>query len=302
MAMDVTVSQLRAFEAVAATLHFGRAADQLGVTQPTVSKEIRRLEHAVGVPLFHRSAGGTTLTHAGERLRPHAADVLAQLRSFDTAAAVARRERRGEVTIAASPSIVNHLLPETLRAIDDQELGITLQALEVETGEVLAAVESGHADLGIGHLIGDPGRAVKRRLGQDELRVVLHRSLVPTRTSRIDVRNLANLPLLLWPRERNPRYYDHLMELCRARGLEPLVLTGTSRISGSWRFFLEDARAFSLVPADFARQEGWAEVASYPLDPPGYVPLEVAWNRDSSAEVRRILEIVVDLTGDRRKP
>ena len=90
--------------------------------------------------------------------------------------------------------------------IDDQELRITLQALEVETGEVLAAVESGDADLGIGHLIGDPARAVKRRLGQDELRVVLHRSLVPARTSRIDVRNLANLPLLLWPRERSPRY------------------------------------------------------------------------------------------------
>ena len=101
------MAQLRAFDAVAQTLHFGRAADRLGIAQPTISKEIRRLERAIGVPLFNRSAGGTTLTAAGERLRKPAAAVLEQVRSFEAAASLVKREAQGAVTIAASPSIVN---------------------------------------------------------------------------------------------------------------------------------------------------------------------------------------------------
>jgi len=295
------VAQLRAFDAVAQTLHFGRAADRLGIAQPTISKEIRRLERAIGVPLFNRSAGGTTLTAAGERLRKPAAAVLEQVRSFEAAASLVKREAQGAVTIAASPSIVNALLPETLRAADDRQLGVHIQALEVETGEVLDAVEHGRADLGIGHLIGDANRAVKRRLGRDELRVLVHRSVAPAVRGRFDLAQLTNVPFLLWPRERSPEYYDFLMDICRQRGLdEPLILTGTSRISGSWRYFLEDGRAFSLVPEDFARKEVGEGVAAYQLEPPAFLPLEVAWNKNASSDVMRVLEIIVDLTHDRR--
>ena len=91
------------------------------------------------------------------------------------------------------------------------------------------------------------------------------------------------------------------MDICRQRGLdEPLILTGTSRISGSWRYFLEDGRAFSLVPEDFARKEVGEGVAAYQLEPPAFLPLEVAWNKNASSDVMRVLEIIVDLTHDRR--
>ena len=295
------MSQLRAFDAIARTLHFGRAAEWLGIAQPTISKELRRLERTLGVRLFNRSAGGTTLTPAGERLRQPAAAVLAQLLAFDTAAAAVNREWAGVVTVAASPSVVNVLLPDLLRAVDYQQLGLTVQALEVETGEVLGAVESGRADLGIGHLLGDATHAVKRSLGRDEIHVLLHRRL-SRGNKNVDLGRLANVPLLLWPRERSPLYYDFLMDICRQRGLEPLVLTGTSRISGSWRYFLEDARAFSIVPADFAHQEVRAAVAARRLEPPAYLPLEVAWNKNASADVMRILGVLVELTQDRREP
>lgn len=274
----------------------------MGIAQPTISKELRRLERAIGVPLFDRSAGGTTLTPAGDQLRQPAAEALEHVRAFETAATRIHREKSGTVTIAASPSVVNALLPDTLRAIDDQQLGLTLEPMEVETGEVLAAVESGDADLGVGHLIGEPTHAVKRQLGRDGLRALVHRSLARRAKGRIDLSRLENVPFLLWPRERNPVYYDYLMDVCRSRGLEPLVLTGTSRISGSWRYFLEDGRAFSLVPEDFARQEVRSAVVAYELDPPAHVPLEVAWSRHPSPEVTRILEVLVDLTRERRRP
>jgi len=274
----------------------------LGIAQPTISKEIRRLERTVGVPLFKRSAGGTTLTSAGEQLRVPAVAVLESLRLFETATVLAQREQRGTVTIAASPSIVNALLPDTLRAVDDQQLGLTVEAVEVETGEVLGAVESGNADIGIGHLIGEPTHALKRRLGQDEIQVLLHRSLARSTKGRMELSRLKNVAFLLWARERNPAYYDHLMDICRSRGLEPPVLTGTSRISGSWRYFLEDGRAFSLVPADFARQEARAGLVAHPLEPAAFVPLEVTWHPGPSQDVKQILHALFHLTRGRRSP
>ena len=139
--MKVTLVQLSAFATLCDTLHFTRAAERLGLSQPTVSKEMRTLERVLGLQLLARSAGGTRLTPAGQALESHARSVLEQIDGLMAAAALERRRTQRQVTIAASPSIVNHLLPETLRRIDDVQLGIRASALEVETGGVIEAVE-----------------------------------------------------------------------------------------------------------------------------------------------------------------
>lgn len=294
-----TLSQLQAFATLARTLHFGRAAASLGIAQPTVSKEIRRIEREVGEPLLHRSANGSTLTHAGERLLTHATAVLDRMREFEAAVAELRREARRVVTIAASPSVVNLVLREALRRIDDQHLGLTIAPLEVETGRVLQAVEDGAADVGLGHLVGEPEQAHKRRLGTDEVQIVIHRSLVPQGAQEFHLDCLGRLPLLTWQREQSPIYFDFLMDACRRRGLEPVLLTGTSRISGAWSFFLDDARAFALVPKDFAEREGRGALTALPLAPPLHLPLEVVWS-SPTPDVQRVLQVLAEVAHKRR--
>ncbi len=298
--MAVTLPQLQVFVALCDTLHFTRAAQRLSSSQPTVSKEIRALERALGFRLLDRSSGGTTLTREGMLLEAKARAAVDGVQSFEVTAAEVRRQFRQEVTIAASPSIVNRLLPETLRQVDSRSLGVTLLTpLEVETGDVVAAVESGLADIGVGHHLQQPVRSTKRRLGDDELHAVISSSLVPADSRAVDLRQLGSVPLLLWARDRSPDYYDAMVEACRDRGLDPLLLTATSRISGSWSFLLEDARAFTLAPKDFAHREARGGLVSLTLLPPFYVPLEVVWRR-SSAEVDAVIEILWDLTEDRR--
>ena len=64
----VELRDLRAFEMLAAELHFGRAAVRLGVSQPTLSRHVRRLEHELGVVLAHRTSRTVRLTDAGHEL------------------------------------------------------------------------------------------------------------------------------------------------------------------------------------------------------------------------------------------
>ena len=292
--MKPTLSQLLAFDALAGERHFGRAAAALGIAQPTLSKEIRRLEQNLGLTLFDRSARGTELTPEGERLQPRVAAVIEQVQRLDDAATLLRQDSQMRVRVAASPSIVNRLLPELLRVIDDSEEGPSIRVLEVDTGGVLRAVEEGRADVGIGHLLGQPETTRKRRLGGDELRVLMHRALAPGTGGPADLARLKHVPLLLWPREDSPDYYDLIVQTCRPHGLEPLVLSGTSRIGGSWSYFLQDARAFTIVPADFAQREARGSLVSLPLDPPAAISLEVVWGRHPAAP--RVLDVLMDLT------
>ncbi|WP_042421338.1 LysR family transcriptional regulator, partial [Streptacidiphilus anmyonensis] len=92
------------FTAVAEYGHFGRAAEALHTTQPSLSRQIRRLEQQLGVSLFERTSQGNHLTDAGEVFLPLATELL---RDADRAAAAARAAARpGRITIGHTPGII----------------------------------------------------------------------------------------------------------------------------------------------------------------------------------------------------
>lgn len=88
----VELRDLRAFEMLAAELHFGRAASRLGVSQPTVSRSVRRLEHELGVVLAHRTSRTVRLTEAGHEL---AGALPGALRQLERTLAAARAMAQG---------------------------------------------------------------------------------------------------------------------------------------------------------------------------------------------------------------
>lgn len=285
--MRVTVRQLEVFVAVAAELHFGRAAARARLSQPTVSKELARLERVLGLELFHRSSGGTTLTSEGADLLPRAERALAALAGLERAAGVARRRRTHEVRVAVSPSIVNRLMPAVLREVERTSPDIVVTAVEVETGAVSAALDSGDADLGLGHHVGAPTRGRVRAIGRDELFVIAAESVLGRRGS-VDLARLVDVPLLLWPREQSPVYHDALLEILRSRGLDPLLLSSPSRLSGSRSYLLREGRAFALGPRDFAELETRG-LRAVPLVPAAHVPLDLAWVEPVPAAARTVM-------------
>ncbi|MEU6239152.1 LysR family transcriptional regulator, partial [Kitasatospora sp. NPDC047058] len=136
--MGFTLRQLEVFLAVADTLHFGRAAERLHISQPTVSQEVARLERTVGVELFDRSRRAVRLTPAGEVMAAEAAGLLGQARSLLARVRLHEESRTGTARIVASPSVLNRLLPAVVSRAERELPALETAELTADTGRVSA--------------------------------------------------------------------------------------------------------------------------------------------------------------------
>ncbi|MEH0626555.1 LysR family transcriptional regulator [Streptomyces stelliscabiei] len=134
--------ELTYFVAVAETLHFSQAAEQLGITQPPLSRAIAHLERRVGVPLLERTTRKVTLTAAGEVFLAECRTILA---AMDTAVRKARKAAEQRVTIAARPGSGPGVLPALLAAAGADGV----HAEVVFTYDELGALRDGTADVAL---------------------------------------------------------------------------------------------------------------------------------------------------------
>ena len=152
------VAELRAFCAAADLGSIGRAAINLGISQPALSKRLRTLEGVAGVELLERSHAGVTLTEAGRSLYPEARKLLDQA---DAVAALLGRFDQHErpLRVAVSHTIGEfHLSPELVSFQASRERTPAIELTMTNSGTVRAMVAEGRADLGVcaGRLPEDP--------------------------------------------------------------------------------------------------------------------------------------------------
>ncbi|GAA0593949.1 hypothetical protein GCM10010174_06280 [Kutzneria viridogrisea] len=143
--------ELRYFVTVAEELHFGRAAERLGMAQPPLSRAIQQLERRLGVPLLERNRRGVTLTRAGEVLLHEGRATL------DAATAAARRTRRaaspGNRLVLAVKSGADHeLLRKLLDAHAAEPDAAEVEVLLCGIGEQERLLRDGRADAALVHL------------------------------------------------------------------------------------------------------------------------------------------------------
>src|ERR1700690_3334439 len=106
--------QLTYFVAVAQKLNFSRAAEELPVSQPGLSQQIRVLEKELGVQLFDRVGKRVALTRAGELLLPHAYHILAEVETARNEVRETSQLSRGTASLGAPPTVSTHFLPGRL--------------------------------------------------------------------------------------------------------------------------------------------------------------------------------------------
>ncbi|AFC86981.1 LysR family transcriptional regulator [Frateuria aurantia] len=216
--------QLRYFIAVADALHFTKAAEQLGMAQPPLSQQIRKLEREVGAPLFHRLSRGIELTEAGRRLREDAQQVLDAAEQALSHAQSAARGISGRIRLGFATSAVFHAqIAMTLRDYRSRYPQVELAPHESDSPSLVEAVHEGRLDAAFLRLPVDTGELQLEKMVDEPMRVVLPVGHRLAGCAEIDLAELAGEPLILSPRWTGPALYDAILDTFRQAGIEPLL-------------------------------------------------------------------------------
>ncbi|MGW2372272.1 LysR family transcriptional regulator [Kitasatospora sp. NPDC001683] len=221
---ELPLPQLHAFVVLAEELHFGRAAARLGIAQPPLSQQIRRLEEKVGHPLFLREPGGVTLTPAGRELLPAARRALADLADGLAAARAVGSGEAGRLRIGFSASLALTVLPGLLRTFRDRHPGVHLDVREMTSAPQLAALHDRGIDVGLLREPPEDEPELRFRTVLSEPFVAVlpaHHPLAAERAVRLG--QLADEPFVLLPREEGPQLYDRITGLCTEAGFTPRI-------------------------------------------------------------------------------
>ncbi|WP_375000443.1 LysR family transcriptional regulator [Aeromicrobium sp. CTD01-1L150] len=237
--------QLAYFVAVARSRHFTQAADQLGVAQPTLSKQIRVLENSVGTSLFVRDRAGISLTSAGEALLPHAERILIDVETAQRAVHEVAGLRRGRVRLGATPSVCDGLLPDVLTSFHAAHPDIELEVREAGSPLLTRDLLRGRLDLAL--------VIVPLRLETTELettpvmkeRLVLAAPPGSALPEEVDVADLRELPLVMFREGYDLR--EVTMRACQQAGFTPHLAVEGGEMSAVLRF-VEAGLGHAVVP------------------------------------------------------
>jgi len=141
--------RLRVFRTVAKHLNFSRAAEELLLTQPAVTQQIKALEDEFGVSLFDRGGGHIQLTPGGKALLPFAERMNALSEEAVQAVAAAYGEQSGELTVGASQTIAQYLLPSVIAAFRKSHPKVRVTAVTGNTDGILEALVAGKIELAL---------------------------------------------------------------------------------------------------------------------------------------------------------
>ncbi|RJF95551.1 LysR family transcriptional regulator [Noviherbaspirillum saxi] len=149
MEINLSGRDLRAFLAVANSLSFSQAAQQMHLSQSALSTLISRLEDAFGTRLFDRTTRSVALTAAGEVLASHADQLLSDLERTVTAVRDVTALRRGRVALAALPSLAARVIPPLFRSFSEKYPDIQLSLIDTLSEPAFELVREGRVDFAL---------------------------------------------------------------------------------------------------------------------------------------------------------
>jgi DNA-binding transcriptional LysR family regulator len=245
---EIELRHLRYFLAVAETLHFGRAAKKLGMAQPPLSQQIRRLEEMLGAPLFERTTRGVSLTPAGAVLRERALSSMARLADdLEQTRRVARGEE-GRLTVGFSGSVMFTELPAAIQAYRRAYPRVEVLLREMWTSQQLPALADGSIDVGF---LRDGERRPELAtmpLLREPFYAALPAGHRLRRQRTVDAASLEGEPFVLFARRMGELAFDRTMRCCLDAGFQPTIVQEAPQFPTLIRL-VSAGIGISLVPA-----------------------------------------------------
>lgn len=283
---------IRYFLEVAAEKSISHAAEKLGIGQPSLSLQIRDLEHLVGARLFRRVARGVVLTAAGEAFRElvHTMPIQA-----DLAAAAAKRAADGELGLFrigyTSSSIFNPAVSRSIGAFRAAFPDVKLALRESDTEGLVNSLREGSLDVAFFRQGGMDGEGVRvRLLFEESLWAAIPASHPAAQAKKVTLTALADDHFLLFPRKDGSTLYDTIIAACHDAGFEPKLIQSVPSMS-SIVYLVAAGMGVSLVPESI-RHVQVAGVVYRPVEGiTATARLALAWRQgDTSPFLRNFID------------
>ncbi|HJV45927.1 MAG TPA: LysR substrate-binding domain-containing protein [Bacillota bacterium] len=194
------LKQLEYFMAVCRELHFTRAAETLNITQPSLSQQIKLLEHEIGTPLFDRMGKKTVITDAGNILLKHCHTIFHEISQAKIAINELQGLERGDLKIGALLTVVNYLLPPTVISFHKKYENIKLSIQGLRTGDIVQGLLQNELDLGIVMLPLEHDDFISVPLYREKLALAVPFHHPYSKKDKISLHELINQSFILLPR------------------------------------------------------------------------------------------------------
>lgn len=194
------IRQLRYFLDIAQTEHLTQSAQNLFVTQSTLSHGLRQLEQELGVTLFDRLGRGLKLSQAGAEFRVHATRALKEIEAGRMALADLSGLQSGKLTVGAFPTFLNTVVPATVAAFSQAHPGVMVEVRDLRAGAIEALLLRGELDLGIAFHPTEHEEIETEPLFDERMLLVVGPSHSLAGRRSLAMKALAGLPLALLPR------------------------------------------------------------------------------------------------------
>jgi DNA-binding transcriptional LysR family regulator len=249
----VELRQIRSFLSLAETLHFGRTAELIHLSQPALSLQIRALEEELGVRLFERNRRKTTLTAAGFAFRDNAARALSQLEQAVRRARLAANGKLGLLRIGFISTAGSEIVPNIIRQFRELNPEVEFSLRAIPTADQVQMLETGSLDIGFLRLpIG----------GHSALEVVtVHREpfvlVVPAchelaKRKRVRLSEVSGQDFVMYERTFTPGFHDLIFGMLRDARIVPHVSQTAAEIS-TLISLIDAHMGIAILPASAVR-------------------------------------------------
>jgi len=298
--------RLRHFIALVEDGHYGKAAERLGMDQPTLSRSIVRLEQAVGAQLLVRSARAVALTPAGAIFEKEARALVAHAQ---LSGSIVRRVQTGDLgnlRLGFTPVAMFWALPEVIRELRTRYPDVQILMQEAQSYQHVERLREGSID--VAFVNGDvlnQGEFETMVLERARVLAAVPSSWPIAQRKRLKLIDLADMPFVIVPKETSPTTHQATLAACRAAGFAPTIVPGENTEVLS-RLGMVASGFGVMLTSEYTRALPVEGVTYVPVvDLPDYLhwQLVMVWDRRAgSALVRTLAEVCSSISRSKRKP
>lgn len=293
------IRHLWVFFAVAEEEHFGRAAEQLNMSQPPLTEHIKQLEQTLGMVLFERSRRGTKLTAAGYSILPAVRKFAEQMQRLQTTVQEIAAGHSGILHIGAITVAMLEVVVPLIEHIRHYPT-LTVRVREIDSGDAEPLLQVGDIDLAFARLEIPWDSTIRlHTLRREQLAVVLPKSHPFAKRESIDLKDLACEGFVMFERAVSPDSFDALLAACQRAGFVPNILHEVRSIALQVAF-AGCEQGVALVPVSSERYLPDNDVLRLLNDDIQITSVALAWHEGQHDPLlENVLDLVREYFGDK---